>query len=274
MKPITLDHLSVLEVGPPDLIALGAQAGFEAVGVRLTSPVAGGIEYPIRVGSPEMAETLARMSGTGVQVFDIEVALLAPDTDVKKYTPIFEAGAALGAQRVCVNIDDPDRARVVDRFAELCDLGARFGLAMDVEFMIWRPVASLQDAADVVSRAGKSNGAILVDTLHFVRSGGTVAELTALDPALIGSVQLCDAPLTRLPELSIIDEARSDRLPPGKGELPLIEILGALPKAVPLAVEVPMIRRFPHLTPLERARKVRVATETFLQSSEAKKTLR
>jgi sugar phosphate isomerase/epimerase len=216
-----------------------------------------------------MAETLALMSSTGVHVFDIEVALLSPDTDVKRYKPVFEAGAALGAQRVCVNIDDPDRSRVVDRFAQLCDLGAPFGLTMDVEFMVWRPVASLKDAADVVARAGKPNGAILVDTLHFIRSGGRVAELAALDPALIGSVQLCDAPLTRLPELSIIDEARSDRLPPGEGELPLIAILGALPKTVPLAVEVPMTRRYPDLTPLERARNVRVATEKFLQSREA-----
>jgi sugar phosphate isomerase/epimerase len=266
VKPITLEHLSVLEVGPPDLITLGAEAGYQAVGVRLTSPMPGGAEYRLRPGTPAMKETLKRMSHTGVKVFDIEVVVLAPETDVHRYRETFEAAAALGAKRVCVNIDDQERARVIDRFAELCELGAPFNLAMDVEFMIWRPVARLEDAADVVSKANKSNGGIMVDTLHLIRSGGSAAALAAVDPKLIGSVQLCDAPATRLPNLSIIDEARTDRLPPGEGELPLNEILSALPKGVPLAVEVPLTRRYPNLTPLDRARRVCVATKKFLES--------
>ena len=266
MKPITLDHLSVLEVGPPDLITLGSEAGYQAVGVRLTSPMPGGIEYRLRPGTPAMKETLKRMSDTGIGVFDIEVVLLAAETDVKTYRETFEAAAALGAKRVCVNIEDPDRARVIDRFAELCDMGAPLNLAFDVEFMIWRPVARLEDAADVVSRAGKSNGGIMVDMLHLIRSGGSAATVAALDPKLVGSVQLCDAPLTRLPNLSIIDEARTDRLAPGEGELPLNDILNALPEGVPLAVEVPLTRRYPNLTPLQRARRVCVATKKFLGS--------
>jgi hypothetical protein len=31
----------------------------------------------------------------------------------------------------------------------LCDLAAPFDLALDVEFMIWRPIARLQDAVNV-----------------------------------------------------------------------------------------------------------------------------
>lgn len=266
MNPITLDHLTVLEVGPPELITLGAEAGYPAVGLRLNSPMQGGIEYRLRAGTSAMKETLQRMADTGVRVFDIEVLVLASDTDVAAYTETLEAGAALGAKRVCVNIDDADRDRAIDRFAALCELGARFDLAMDVEFMIWRAVATLEDAAEVVTKAGKANGAILLDTLHLIRSGGSASSLAALDPRLIGSVQLCDAPLTRLSSLSITDEARTDRLPPGEGELPLHDILDALPINVPLAVEVPLTRRHPRLTPLERARRVRVATHALLEA--------
>jgi sugar phosphate isomerase/epimerase len=269
MKPLTLDHLTVLTVGPPDLITLGVDAGYQAVGVRLTSPIPGGPEYRLRPGTPAMNETLKRMADTGVSIFDIEVVLLAPETNVLAYEETFEAGARLGAKRVCVNVDDPDRARAVERFAELCDLGARYGLAMDVEFMIFRKVATLLDAADVITKAGKSNGGILVDTLHLMRSGGNPQALAALDPKLIGSVQLCDAPLTRLESLSFTDEARSDRLPPGEGELPLHAILDVLPDTVPLAVEVPMTRRHPDMTPLERARRIYTATRQFLSSREA-----
>src|SRR6476620_11019437 len=129
MKPITLDHLTVLEVGPPDLITLGAEAGYQAVGVRLRAPVPGGIEYRLRPGTPTFRETVKRMADTGVKVFDIEVVLLSADTEASAYAEMFEAGAELGAKRVCVNIDDADRARAIEQFAELCEMGTPFGLA-------------------------------------------------------------------------------------------------------------------------------------------------
>src|SRR5258706_4794228 len=194
MSELSLSHLTVLEVGPPDLITLAAEAGFAATGVRLVSPIPGGIEYPLRPGSPEMKETLRRMADLGVKVFDIEVVRLAPDTDVNAYAPIFEAGAELGAQRVCVNVDDTDTARTIDRFAALCDLAARWNLGVDIEFMIWRPVARLADAAAIVTAAGKTNGGIPVDALHLSRSGGSSADVASPDPKLLGSVKLWGSP--------------------------------------------------------------------------------
>ncbi len=245
MSELSLSHLTVLEVGPPDLITLAAEAGFAATGVRLVSPIPGGIEYPLRPGSPEMKETLRRMADLGVKVFDIEVVRLAPDTDVNAYAPIFEAGAELGAQRVCVNVDDADTARTIDRFAALCDLAARWNLGVDIEFMIWRPVARLADAAAIVTAAGKPNGGILVDALHLSRSGGSPADVASLDPKLL---------------------ARGRRLPPGEGELPLRQLLDALPAGIPLAVEVPMTANAPALSPLQRARRVCQATNALLRN--------
>ena len=263
-RDFSLSHLSVLPVGPPDLIDLAADAGFRAVGIRLCSPMAGGPEWPLPVGSPELRETLARMSHRGVSVFDIEVLVLAEDTDVQTYVRAFESAAALGARRACVNIDDPDRSRTIDRFGRLCDLAAPYGLGLDIEFMIWRPVARLEDAIEIVKAAGRPNGQVLLDTLHLDRSGGTVAAVAAVDAALIGSVQLCDAPKRRPEPAGIIDEARGGRLAPGEGALPLAALLDALPNSIPLAVEVPLARSMPNATPLERARHVRITTERFL----------
>ena len=203
-----------------------------------------------------------------MSVFDVEVLALAEDTDVRKYMPAFESAAALGARRACVNIDDPERSRTIDRFGWLCDLAAPFGVALDIEFMIWRPVARLADAVAIAQAAGRSNGQILIDALHLDRSGGTPGEVAALDPALIGSVQLCDAPKKRPDSSGIIDEARGGRLAPGEGDLPLGALLSALPRSVSLAVEVPLVRSMPNATPLERARHVRVATEEFLREQE------
>jgi sugar phosphate isomerase/epimerase len=266
MRPFSLSHLTVLDVGPPDLITLAAEAGFRAIGVRLCSPTAGGIEYPLQPGSSAMRETRQRMADLDVQVSDIVVVRLASDTDVDTYAVAFEAGAELGARRVCVNIDDPERARVIDRFGALCDLAAPYGLALDLEFMLWRPVARLEDAVDVVRSAGRPNGFVLIDALHLFRSGGDVAAVAALDPKLIGSVQLCDAPLASPPFSGIIEEARSDRLLPGEGELPLLDLLAVLRDDIPTAVEVPMTRRHPSLGPRERASRVHAATEGLLLS--------
>ena len=267
-RDFSLSHLSVLPVGPPDLIDLAADAGFHAVGVRLCSPMAGGPEWPLKIGSAALRETLIRMKHRAVSVFDIEVLTLAEDTDVQKYVPVFESAAALGAERACVNIDDPDRARAIDRFGTLCDLAAPFGLGLDLEFMIWRPVARLEDALTIVKAAARFNGQILVDALHLDRSGGTPAAVAGLDAGLIGSVQLCDAPKKRPESSGVIDEARSGRLAPGEGNLPLDVLMNALPESIPLAVEVPLARSMPDATPLERARYLRVATERFLRVRE------
>jgi sugar phosphate isomerase/epimerase len=264
-RDFSLSHLSVLPVGPPELIDLAADAGFAAVGIRLCSPMAGGPEWPLKVGSAELRETLARMEGRGVSVFDIEVLVLAADTDVRKYVTAFESASALRAQRACVNIDDPDRSRTIDRFGQLCDLAAPFRVGLDIEFMIWRPVARLEDAVAIAQAAGRSNGQILIDALHLDRSGGTPESVAALDPALIGSVQLCDAPKERPAYSGIIVAARGGRLAPGEGDLPLDDLMHALPQCVPLAVEVPLARSMPTATPLERARHVRIATEKFLR---------
>jgi sugar phosphate isomerase/epimerase len=197
-------------------------------------------------------------------VFDVEVVRIAADTDVETYVPMFAAAAELGAQRVCVNIDDPDRTRTIDRFAKLCDLAAPAGLSLDVEFMIWRPVARLEDAVAVVRGAGKRNGGVLVDALHLHRSGGSATDVAALDPALIGSFQLCDARGKAPDPSEIINEARTDRLPPGEGELPLRELIDALPPGMPLSLEIPMTRSAPELSPVARARRIYRAASAFL----------
>jgi sugar phosphate isomerase/epimerase len=265
MSRLSLSHLTVLEVGPPDLVTLAADAGFSSLGIRLHPPMPGGTAYPLRPGSPAMIETRRRMADRGVDVFDVEVVRLAEETEVQAYAAMFDAAAELGAKRVCVNVDDPDRSRAIDRFAELCDLAMGSNLGVDLEFMIWRPVARIEDAAEIVRAAAKPNAAILIDALHLFRSGGNVSAVAGLDPALIGSVQLCDAAAEAPSPSGIIDEARSNRLPPGEGALPLSALLAALPEAVMLGLEVPMSCS-PSMSPLERARRVYQSADVLLRA--------
>src|SRR6202011_5859268 len=64
------------------------------------------------------------------------------------------------------------------------------------------------------------------------------ADITALDPNVIGYVQLCDAPL-KTKHLAYMDEALYERMVPGTGELPLLDILAALPEGIVIGLEVP-----------------------------------
>ena len=72
--------------------------------------------------------------------------------------------------------------------------------------------------------------------------GRKPAQIAALDPALIGYAQLCDAPLVSK-AASYADEARHERLPPGEGELPLLDFVSVLPRDVIVGLEIPMLRQ-------------------------------
>ena len=88
---------------------------------------------------------------------------------------------------------------------------------------------------------GPAHGGALVDAIHLSRTGGSPADLAGVPPQYIRSAQLCDAPSRRpATNEAIIQEARSGRLPPGNGELPLRELLAAMPQDTAIGVEVPM----------------------------------
>lgn len=263
LPPLGLAHFTVLDVPPLDLPALAARTGFASIGVRLVQAAPGTPVYALPAGSADMAEMRRRLDGEGMRVHDIEIATIGEGFDPSMLAPVLASAAELGAEALSVCADDPDRARLVDRFAALCDLAAGHGVAVDLEWMGWRAVRTLGDALDVVTRAGRPNGRILVDALHLQRNGGAPADIAAAPAGLVRSVQLCDARAEApVGADAIIAEARTGRLPPGEGALPLAELLAALPAQANLSLEVPMGTAEPAQ---ERARRVHAATRALLQ---------
>jgi sugar phosphate isomerase/epimerase len=117
-------------------------------------------------------------------------------------------------------------------------MAAARALRTTLEFFPASPVGDLATAAAAVRHVGRPEFAVLVDAMHLMRSGGRAAELAALDPALIGYAQFCDVPLQRT-DMSYADEAKYERMVPGEGELPLLDILDALPRELVIGLEVP-----------------------------------
>jgi len=177
---------------------------------------------------------------------------------------MLEAGARIGATRVLCSGDEQDHAVVADRFAELCAAAAEFGLMVDLEFMPFRAVRTLEQARDVIVRSRAENAAIAIDALHLMRSGGSPSSLAGLEPKLVGCVQLCDAPAVGPPAHELAFEARERRLLPGAGELPLEAILQAVGARRSIDAEVPLGHAMPDLTPLERARRIHASTARVL----------
>ena len=97
--------------------------------------------------------------------------------------------------------------------------------------------------------------------LHLFRSGGSAGDLAGLDAAEIVLAQVCDAVAAAPPPHLLRAEALTDRRHPGQGELPLHEVLAALPDGA-LTVESPVAAEA-GLPPVERARAAAAALDAL-----------
>jgi sugar phosphate isomerase/epimerase len=268
-RQISLAHLTVLDTTPPELVTVAAAAGFRTIGIRLTATPSVGIPpYDILSDGPILRETLLRLADTGVSVLDTEFLRFEPEHPVGIPEGFLEVSARLGARNVLVMSAEPQEARTIERFCELCDRAARYGLHVGLEFAIYTGVRTLVQAARVVAQSKRSNASVLVDALHFSRSGGIPADIGDVDPALFRYAQICDAsPDMPGPDDTpgLIREARMGRLLPGEGVLPLAELVAALPPTLPLAVEAPC-RATADLPAAERAKRAYQTLSALLQA--------
>jgi sugar phosphate isomerase/epimerase len=263
MAPLSLAHLTALDVAPPALFELAAQAGYQRVGIRILPAVPGAIAYPLnRVSVIAWRRGLA---DAGVGVHDVELLPLTPSVRIEDYVGTLTLAAELGARRLDVTGDDADVDRLAGHFAALCEQAAPLGLGIDLEFMRFRLVGTLTQALDVVARAAQPNGRVLVDLLHLCRSGGTAEMLRRAPADHLGSVQLCDAPLQGPNDAGLAAEAREGRLFPGEGGLPLQALMDALPRDIAVGVEVPTGTTHPGLTAAARAARACTASRALLQ---------
>jgi sugar phosphate isomerase/epimerase len=262
---IALAILAVLGTPPPDVVDAAAAAGFDSITLRILD---GTDESPLIGDTPTRRETIARLRHHGLGVLDVEVVRLRPDTEPAALRPALEAAAALGARHVLVVNQDPDDERAAEHFAGICAEAEPYEVRPVLEFMVFTATKRVADADGIVRRAGHPAGGVLVDSLHLQRSGGTpadVADLAKANPDRYPYAQLCDAP-EAAPEgggRALYEEAVENRLAPGEGELPLEELVRALPPNTALSVETP-VAAIAHLAAPERAERIMAATRRVL----------
>ena len=279
-REIGIDHLTLLDVSPPELVTIAREAGFDSVSLRVAATAPNEQPWPMTASSPMLEETVRRLDDTGIRVLAVEVLRIDPGTTRDDCERALESGARLGARYVTVNSYDPDIERASETFAALTADACPYGLRPLIEPIVYTRVSNLDEALYIAERSG--GGEILLDTLHFQRYGGRLEQLRSVDPRLLSYVQMCDAPLAppsglprphRLPRGQSTDgtdlqlESRAMRLLPGDGELPLADILAALPAGIPVSVEAPVLSLWETLTPVEYARRARQAVESVTSAA-------
>lgn len=236
----SLAFLTVFDLGPVAAVRAAAAAGYDLIGLRLlpAAPTEGA--YALMTDDAVLAETAAALKDTGVGVADVEIVRLKAETDVADFTPFFARAERLGARNVLVAGDDPEEARLTERFAALARLAAGFGLTVDLEAMPWTAVPSLAAARRIVAAAGEPNGGTLVDALHWDRAHSTLEEVRALPRSFVNYVQFCDGPADYDPsDAGLIAIAREARLMPGEGGIDLAGLARAIPRDAVISVEIP-----------------------------------
>ncbi len=277
MNELSLANLSVADAGPLELLDAAAQAGFDSVNMWLVPPPAMsaftlkcGATAPVIGDAALIREINRRIATTGVEVFEASCGWLAPDFEAAAIEPVLDTMALIGTHRVSIVGWDADRARLIANLAALCTCAVPYEIAVSLEFMPYSAVRTIADAAAVLDAVAAPNLDVLVDALHLARSGGSPADLRVLRPHQIGVLQLCDAPSIGPPAAQLRDESVNRRLYPGEGELPLDDLLAAVPADIVIELEIPCAEHATASIP-ERALLCAERSRTFLEGYKARR---
>lgn len=261
----SLAHLTVLGCPPPEMTYIAARAGYDYISPRfICMGLPGEPDYEVARHPQMLRDTRRALAATGVRVHDIELARILDDTEPAGYLHALDAAAELGARAVLSSIWTERRDFAVDRFAELCELAAGFGLTVDLEPVPVAGVATIAQAADVLRRAGRANAGLMVDMHHFHRARNALETLAGLPRAWFHFAHLCDAsaeiPSERAEMMRVM---RGERLYPGEGGIDIAAILECLPQVV-YSLEVPHLARVREIGYAEHAFRCLAHTKAYL----------
>ncbi|MGF7154454.1 sugar phosphate isomerase/epimerase family protein [Novosphingobium gossypii] len=248
--PLGLELLTVLGLDPVAHATLAAELGCRTMSVGLQQvPAAlnphGYPGWSLRNDPPLRRAFRAALADHGVTIALAEGIDLSPQADSERWEADLDLMAELGAVRVSARDMGMERAQAFDRFALLARMVEQRGMELAIAFSPVLTIRSLDEALAAIAHIDQGQdgqdrlrATVLIDAMHFFRSGGTVRQIADLDPALIGCVQICDG--ARKGEGDYIAEQITGRMVPGQGELPLREFVDALPRGQGLGLAVPL----------------------------------
>ena len=156
---------------------------------------------------------------------------------------------------------------IADRFGELCDRFSQHGTRVAFEFLPWTAVPDLRTAWDLVRRADRPNGGLLVDAWHYFRGRPDDQLLRSIPGERIAAVQLCDADSDVVGPL--FEDTMLRRRLPGDGTFDLTRLISMLDEiGVDLPYSVEILSTEEQARPVaEAARRAHRATASVLANA-------
>lgn len=235
--PFCIEQLTVSAMDPVEHVTLAAELGCRAVTLALEQGPRDGLPgWTLRRDPGLRARLSAALAEREVAIVVGEGAEVSAEFDAARHAADLDIFAKLGACRVSAADVGLEQSRAFDQLAVLCEMVRERGMDFVVE---WRPGSALRTlsiAREALRHVGEGKAGLLIDSIVFFRTGGTVREIAGLDPAVIEHVRLSDAPRKITGGRS--EAARAGRLTPGEGELPLREFVDALPRGQRLGLAV------------------------------------
>jgi len=225
-QPLVISSYSLgTEVSFEGRVAIAAETGFAGIGLRAEN------YWEARESGLTDHDMQSILDHAGVAIQEVEYLSDwgAPEDRTeaqrRKEDTIFHIARTFGVRHVNAGLFvGPPNDGITEGFSALCQRAGELTVAL--EFLPFGGVPNLRESWRTVSSADQPNGALLVDTWHWVRSGTTVEDLAPVDAERIVSVQIND--VRRHPMEPLRPEALHWRLPPGHGFGNIIEIIAAL----------------------------------------------
>jgi sugar phosphate isomerase/epimerase len=246
MDRLGIEMLSVFGMPPIEFVHLTGDLGcrYLTTGMVGFAPVSSLNYQPFSLrDDPQLRRNLlAAMDDRDVSISLGEGLLIAPGVDVRSYAADLDIMAELRIPRINTVSLEPDQARTFDELAVLTALAADREIATCVEPVVGLSIADLPSAIAAVEHVNREEISLLIDTMHVARFGASADDLRAIPAERIGYIQLSDTTRQRRMR-HYAEEAMFERLPPGEGELPLADMLAALPGDRVVGLELPMRSR-------------------------------
>ena len=241
MVNLGLEYLSVFGLDPVAFIRLARELGLSSVGLNMngaSNALAKPADPGFRDDPKRRAEIVQALRDNGITLTLVEGFPVTPASTAGDFASDLDHLAEMGAQKLCCVIIDKDKMRAQAQFRQVAELAAERNLVVTTE--LGAGIArKLQSALDIAAAVNHPAFGLLIDTMHFFRSGSTIADFAAIDPSLVRHIQLCDVPMPAAIE-SYMEEALFERRAPGDGDLPLADLVAHIPAHATIGLEIPI----------------------------------
>jgi sugar phosphate isomerase/epimerase len=231
--PVSLCWGTMMRATLADLVAVAGSSGFDAVSIT-PAMYADALAAGMSVG-----DIRRRCADAGVEVSLIDPLMSAlpgspdPADAGGRFGTLFSYGEDdcyriaealdVGAVNVAHYMGaDVPVASLIDALGPLCERAGSRGLRVLLEFMPEGSVPDLATALAIVRETGAANLAVMFDTWHFFRTGGTLDDLAGLAPGEVGGLQASSAPAA---QQGVIAARVNTRLLPGQGAIPVAALI-------------------------------------------------